>query len=85
MIVLWRKLYIKIILWLGAEILLTLMGLDDLADYGEFLYGQKELASLATAYPTYPTLTVNFVASHHHQKHAFISRNYEASLCTLPF
>ena len=62
MIVLWRKLYIKIILWLGAEILLTLIGLDDLADYGEFLYGQKEVASLTIAYPT---LTVNFVASHY--------------------
>ena len=54
----WQKLWIKIILWLGAEILLTAIGLDDLADYNEFLYKQKEVVSIVTAYPT---LTVNFV------------------------
>ncbi len=54
----WQKLWVKTILWLGTEILLTLMGLDDLADYGEFLYEQKEVASMRKAYPT---LTVNFI------------------------
>ena len=28
----------KIIIWLAAEILLTFMGLDDLADYSEFIF-----------------------------------------------
>ncbi len=46
----WQKLWFKTILWLGAEILLTLMGLDDLADYSEFLYQQKQVASMEKAY-----------------------------------
>ena len=54
----WQKLWFKTILWLGVEILLTLMGFDDLADYNEFLGQQKEMASIEKAYPT---LTVNFV------------------------
>ena len=54
----WHKLWIKTILWLGTEILLTFIGLDDLADYSEFLCQQQELASRGKAYPT---LTVNCV------------------------
>lgn len=46
MMIQWRKLYIKAILWLGTEIFLTLIGLDDLADYGEFLYERKEVISM---------------------------------------
>ncbi|MDJ0596771.1 MAG: hypothetical protein QNJ72_43550 [Pleurocapsa sp. MO_226.B13] len=53
----WQKLWVKIIFWLGAEILLNLIRLDDLADYSEFLGQQKEMASIEKAYPT---LTVNF-------------------------
>ena len=47
----WQKLWVKTILWLGAEILLTLIGLDDLADYSEFLFQQKEVGSIGQAYP----------------------------------
>ena len=54
----WQKLWFKIILWLGAEILLTLIGLDDLADYSEFLCQQQEMALMGKAHPT---LTVNFI------------------------
>ncbi|MDJ0568529.1 MAG: hypothetical protein QNJ53_05735 [Pleurocapsa sp. MO_192.B19] len=54
----WKKLWVKTLLWLGAEILLTSIGLDDLADYSEFLCQQKEVASIEKAYPT---LTVHFV------------------------
>ena len=54
----WQKLWVKTILWLGTEILFTLIGLDDLADYSEFLCQQQEVASMRKAYPT---LTVNFV------------------------
>ena len=39
----WKKLWVKIILWLGAEIVLTSIGLDNLADYSEFLGEQKEV------------------------------------------
>lgn len=54
----WKKLWVKVIFWLGAEILLTSIGLDDLADYSEFLCQQKEVILIEKAYPT---LTVNFV------------------------
>ncbi|MDJ0743168.1 MAG: hypothetical protein QNJ32_07380 [Xenococcaceae cyanobacterium MO_167.B27] len=54
----WQKLWVKIIFWLGAEILLTSIRLDNLADYSEFLSQQKEMASIFQADPT---LTVNFV------------------------
>ena len=33
----WKKLLAKTIVWLAAEILLSLLGLDNLADYSEFL------------------------------------------------
>ncbi len=43
----WHKLWIKVFLWLGVEILLTLIGLDELADYSEFLCQHKEMASIS--------------------------------------
>ena len=33
-----QKLIAKILIWLTAEILLSCLGLDELADYGEFIY-----------------------------------------------
>ena len=33
----WPKLLTKVALWLCAEIALTCLGLDDLADYSEFI------------------------------------------------
>ncbi|MGD1861877.1 MAG: hypothetical protein ACFB0E_18135 [Leptolyngbyaceae cyanobacterium] len=32
----WKRLLLQFILWLSAEVILTSMGLDDLADYGEY-------------------------------------------------
>lgn len=37
----WQKLLVKISFWLAAEILLNLLGIDDLADYSEFLIDNK--------------------------------------------
>ncbi len=34
----WQKALFKITVWLMAEILLNIMGLDDLADYSEFVF-----------------------------------------------
>ncbi|MEM9117471.1 MAG: hypothetical protein AAGD09_06265 [Cyanobacteria bacterium P01_F01_bin.56] len=31
------KIFIRLLIWLSAEILLSYLGLDDLADYSEFL------------------------------------------------
>ncbi len=39
----WKKLLSKIAIWLMAEILLNLLGLDNLADYSEFVF-EKNLA-----------------------------------------
>jgi hypothetical protein len=33
-----KKLFAKILVWLAAEILLNFLGLDNLADYGEFVF-----------------------------------------------
>lgn len=43
----WQNLIIKIVIWLTAEVLLTFLGLDDLADYGEFIYRQPTLISMS--------------------------------------
>ena len=34
----WRKLLVKTSFWLATEIILNLVGIDDLADYSEFIY-----------------------------------------------
>ena len=36
----YRQLFFELLIWLAAEILLGFLGLDDLADYGEYLYGE---------------------------------------------
>lgn len=40
----WKTLCVKATLWLVAEIVLNLLGLDNLADYSEFLF-ERELAT----------------------------------------
>jgi hypothetical protein len=37
----WQKTLIQISFWLIIEILLNLLGLDNLADYSEFVFDQK--------------------------------------------
>ncbi len=37
----WQKLLVKISFWLAAEIFLNLLGIDDLADYSEFIFEHK--------------------------------------------
>lgn len=37
----WQKLVTKILIWLVAEVLLSLIGLDDLADYSEFVFDYR--------------------------------------------
>ena len=37
----WQKLLVKISFWLAAEISLNLLGIDDLADYSEFIFEHK--------------------------------------------
>lgn len=40
----WKVLLVKIIVWLVAEILFTCLGLDDIADYSEFLAEKRFIA-----------------------------------------
>jgi hypothetical protein len=51
----WKKVLVKSTVWLAAEIILNLLGLDTLADYSEFLY-EQEIASLG--YLHKPTITI---------------------------
>jgi hypothetical protein len=37
----WKKIWIQAILWLFTEIILNVLGLDNLADYSEFIFEQK--------------------------------------------
>ena len=40
----WKKAWVKATLWIVTEIVLNLLGLDNLADYSEFLF-EKEIIS----------------------------------------
>ena len=37
----WKKLLTKTLVWFVAEILLTFLGLDNLADYSEFIFARN--------------------------------------------
>lgn len=39
----WGKMVVKIAIWLTAEVLLNLVGLDNLADYSEFISGDHSI------------------------------------------
>ena len=43
----WSELFIKIVVWLSAEIFLTALGLDNLADYSEFVFQYRALIQIA--------------------------------------
>ncbi|GAB4241947.1 MAG: hypothetical protein Kow0049_30950 [Stanieria sp.] len=42
----WQKLLIKIFFWLVAEIILNLIGIDNLADYSEFIFAPKTMIQI---------------------------------------
>lgn len=39
----WKKGLAEIAIWLVAEIILKFLGLNNLADYSEFIFNQKEI------------------------------------------
>jgi hypothetical protein len=43
----WKRLLVKTSAWLTAEVCLNLVGLDNLADYGEFMLQEKAVAQAA--------------------------------------
>lgn len=40
----WKKLLTKTVVWLAAEILLNFLGMDNLADYSEFIFDRGVVA-----------------------------------------
>ncbi|AFZ20827.1 hypothetical protein [Allocoleopsis franciscana] len=52
----WKKLFVKTTVWLAAEIILNLIGLDNLADYSEFIYEQEVM--VLSQYPQPTTLII---------------------------
>lgn len=42
----WKKLLARVAFWLLTEILLNLLGLDNLADYSEFVFDRPEIVVL---------------------------------------
>lgn len=42
----WKKLLARMAVWLAFEILFNFLGLDDLADYGEFVFETSEVTLL---------------------------------------
>lgn len=43
----WKTLFFKGFFFLTAEIMLTYLGVDDLADYSEYLFDRKVFAQLS--------------------------------------
>ena len=54
----WKILCTKTLIWLAAEIVLNLMGLDTIADYSEFLFDNNSLSHL-TSHHHNPILIVD--------------------------
>ena len=42
----WKKLLVKTTFWLLAEIWFNFMGIDNLADYGEFVFERHEIVQM---------------------------------------
>ena len=51
----WKRTVVEITVWLVAEIVLNFVGLDNLADYSEFLFKYKVLTM---SHPLELTITV---------------------------
>ena len=47
----WKKLLLRTTLWLVAEIYLNFLGIDDLADYSEFIFERHVIAEAVNYLP----------------------------------
>ncbi|MDJ0620094.1 MAG: hypothetical protein QNJ63_25700 [Calothrix sp. MO_192.B10] len=54
----WQKLFLKTSVWLTVEILLNVMGLDNLADYSEFVFNNQALSQVTEAFSNLITLVI---------------------------
>lgn len=69
----WQRIWLKAAFWLLTEIILNLLGLDNLADYSEFLFEQEvafalrqpQIAVVVSSYYHLPSdLPHHFIAAH---------------------
>lgn len=44
----WKSILAKTTIWLATEIVLNLVGLDNIADYSEFVFGREFIAASYT-------------------------------------
>ena len=49
----WSKLIIYLTIWLATELFLTFLGMDDLADYSEFIFERYAVNNVAIVSMTY--------------------------------
>lgn len=47
----WKQFLIQSLLWLAAEVVLTSLGMDDLADYGEYHFTPRYVAIASIVTP----------------------------------
>ena len=52
----WNKLLVNVAFWLTAEIVLTVLGLDTVADFGEFVVLAETLANPPIVWQSDPTV-----------------------------
>lgn len=52
----WRKLFVETSAWVTAEVMLNVVGLDNLADYSEFVFQSKAMLGVTEAFSNLITL-----------------------------
>ncbi len=52
----WRKLFVETSAWVTAEVMLNVVGLDNLADYSEFVFQNKAMLDATEAFSNLITL-----------------------------
>jgi hypothetical protein len=52
----WRKLFVETSAWVTAEVMLNVVGLDNLADYSEFVFQSKAMLDATEAFSNLITL-----------------------------
>ncbi len=64
----WKERWVKVTIWLALEVILNLLGLDNLADYSEFIFEQESAICLqqgASAIAAHQTRMIDLVPPHY--------------------
>ncbi|HEY9833758.1 MAG TPA: hypothetical protein V6D26_24620 [Stenomitos sp.] len=69
----WKNRWVKVTIWVALEIILNLLGLDNLADYSEFIFEQE--MAIATNQPQMIALVPPHYPSEHNIKSLFAYTN----------